>query len=146
MNERKTAVWRFLAVGVAGYFSLATSSEPDWYVHAAHVDVPPPTARIKVTLDAEAVIILGPEVLSIQSSSGVAWTAEDGPTQSDGHCARYHEVGTFCEEVPGGSGSFEYEVLVRPEAPSTTARIEVWAGGLPERLSTNFGVNIEVLP
>jgi hypothetical protein len=146
MSERRTAALRFLVVAVAGYFSLATSAEPDWYVRAAYVDLVPPTARIEVTLDAEAVILLGTEVLAIHSSSGLVWTAQDGPVESDGYCADYHQRGMFCEEVPAGSGVFQYEISLASAQPDTLARVEVFAGGPPERLSTDFGVKIEVLP
>lgn len=150
MTERFVSALRFLVVAVAGYFSLATSAEPTWYVRAAHVDVPielaPTTARIRVTLEAEAVIILAPDAVGIQSSSGLVWAPEDGPVESDGYCSGYHQDGTFCEEVPGGSGSFDYELLIAAGIEGSSARIEVLAGGVPDRLARNFGVNIEVLP
>jgi len=150
MNERSVSALRILVIAVAGYFSLATSSTPDWYVRSAHVDVPieavPTSARIRVTLEAEAVIILAPDAVGIQSSSGQSWTPEDGPHESEGYCSGYHRDGIFCEEVPGGSGSFDYELFMAAGVDGSSARIEVLAGGPPERLEQNFGVNIEVLP
>jgi hypothetical protein len=151
MSKPKVAIWRFLVVTLAGYFSLATSAPPpDWTVRAAHVDVPldpsSSRARISVTLDAEAVIILAPEALGIESSSGIVWTPEDGSFESEGYCEDYHRMGTFCEEVPGGSGTFEYEVSMAAGPAGTTGRIEVLAGGILERLNRSFGLSLEVLP
>ena len=151
MSEPKMAFWRSLVVTLAGYLSLATSAPPpDWTVRAAHVDVPldpsSSRARISVTVEAEAVIILAPEALGIESSTGIVWTPEDGSFESERYCEDSHRLGTFCEEVPGGSGTFEYEISMAAGPAGTTGRIEVLAGGVLERLSTNFGVSIEVLP
>jgi len=147
MNEQTRAALRIVVLAVTGYLCLATSAPEDWFLRSAHVDLAPPTARIKVTLDAEAVIIMGPGLLAIQSSSGRSWTSGDLPTESDGYCSAYHREATFCEEVPNGSATLEYDLFVQPLAPSaTTTRVEVIAGGIGERLQAKFGVNIEVLP
>ena len=153
MNERLRPALRFMLIGVAGYLSLATSAPEDRFVESAHVDVPlgaeASTARIHVTLDADAVIIVAPDALGIESSSGRVWTPDDGPLESEGYCEEYDRYGMFCEEVPGGSQAFDYEILLPPGAAGAMARIEVLAGGDESRVfspGARFGLDIEVLP
>jgi len=150
MNERVVAALRLLVVALAGYFSLATSAPEEWFLRTAHVDLPldtaPSVARIRVTLDAEAVSIRAPDVLGIQSSSGLVWMSGDARVEPEGYCTEHHGYGTFCEEVPDGSGAFEYELLLPSGDAGASTRVDVFAGAPPERLSDHFGVNIEVLP
>jgi hypothetical protein len=153
MSQRVRTALRFLVLAVTGYLSLATIPGQDWFVESAFVDLPlhaeASTARLRVTVDAEAVIIVAPAALAIQSSSGQVWTPDDAAPEPGAHCGSYRRLGMFCEGVPGGSHAFDYELLLPAGPAGATTRIEAQAGGIASRVTTDggrLGVNIEVLP
>lgn len=151
MTEVRRNVLRFAVLAVAGYLSLATSAPAIWTVESAYVDIPltgdSTTVRIRVHLESEDVALSAPELARVSSSSGRTWVPGDG-SDSDQYCDPSSYIGRFCEAVPLGSATLEYELsLIR--GTDSVARIEVLAGGYIDRLERpngRFGLSVEVLP